>query len=238
MEHTLELIERSHAGDKDAREALVEENMGLVYSVARRFTGRGCETEDLLQIGSIGLLKAIDNFDPAFEVRFSTYAVPMIAGEIRRFLRDDGMLKVSRSLKETAARVCAAREELEKKSGREPTMEELSSRTGAAMEEIVLAIESAAEVESLYKTVYQGDGTAILLMDRIEDQGNAGEELLNRMVLRQLLDSLDEKESRIIRLRYFEERTQTQVAKELGMTQVQVSRMEKRILKKMRGRFF
>lgn len=238
MDRTLTLIERSHAGDKEARKTLVEENMGLVYSIVRRFAGRGCEMEDLIQLGSIGLLKAIDKFDPSFDVRFSTYAVPMITGEIKRFLRDDGLIKVSRTLKETAMKVCVTREQLEKKKGREPTLEELSEETGAAVEEIVLAMESAAEVESIYKTIYQGDGTAILLMDRLEDKKDPGEELLNHMVLGQLLDSLEEKEKRLIEMRYFEEKTQVQVAQALSMTQVQVSRMEKKILLKMRGSFF
>lgn len=238
MDRTLTLIEKSHEGDKEARKTLVEENMGLVYSIVRRFAGRGCEMEDLIQLGSIGLIKAIDKFDTSFDVRFSTYAVPMIAGEIKRFLRDDGMIKVSRSLKETALKVCVTRERLEKKKGREPTLEELARETGAAMEEIVLAMESAAEVESLYKTIYQGDGSAIMLMDRLEDKQDSGEELLNHMVLKQVLDSLEEKERRLIEMRYFEDCTQNQVAEELSMTQVQVSRLEKKILKKMRGRFF
>ena len=156
MEHTLVLVKKAHEGDKVARETLVEENMGLVYTIARRFQGRGHEMEDLIQIGCIGLIKAIDKFDTTFEVKFSTYAVPMIAGEIRRFLRDDGMIKVSRSLKETAAKACMTREILEKRNGREPTLEEISEEIGAAREDIVLAMESAAEVESLHQTIYQG----------------------------------------------------------------------------------
>lgn len=194
MEHTLALIEKAHGGDKEARETLVEENMGLVYTIARRFGGRGHEPEDLVQIGSIGLLKAIDKFDTSFDVRFSTYAVPMISGEIKRFLRDDGMIKVSRSLKETAGKACMAREILEKRNGREPTLEEISAEIGAAREDIVLAMESAAEVESLHKTIYQGDGSAILLMDRLEERRNPNEELLNSMLLRGLLEGLPETE--------------------------------------------
>ncbi len=236
MEQTLALIKQAHEGDKAAREKLVEENMGLVYTIVRRFLGRGHEMEDLIQIGSIGLIKAIDKFDASYEVRFSTYAVPMIAGEIRRFLRDDGMIKVSRSLKETAVKAAAAREMLEKKNGREPTMEEISEEIGADREDIVLALESAAEVESLHKTIYQGDGNAISLMDRLEEQKDANEELLNHMVLRELLEGLPEEEHKLIYMRYFGEKTQTEVAKELGMSQVQVSRYEKKILKKLRGR--
>ena len=236
MEHTLALIEKAHGGDKEARETLVEENMGLVYTIVRRFAGRGHEMEDLIQIGSIGLIKAIDKFNSAFDVKFSTYAVPMIAGEIKRFLRDDGMIKVSRSLKETAGKAYMAKEALEKKYGREPTLEEISEEIGAAREDIVLAMESAAEVESLHKTIYQGDGNAISLMDKLEEQGNPNEEVLNHMVLNDVIQTLHEEERILIRLRYFEDKTQMEVARALGMSQVQVSRYEKKILKKMRGR--
>ncbi len=236
MEHTLALIEKAHGGDKEARETLVEENMGLVYTIVRRFAGRGHEMEDLIQIGSIGLIKAIDKFNSAFDVKFSTYAVPMIAGEIKRFLRDDGMIKVSRSLKETAGKAYMVKEALEKKYGREPSLEEISEELGASREDIVLAMESAAEVESLHKTIYQGDGNAISLMDKLEEQGNPNEELLNHMVLNDVIQTLHEEERMLIRLRYFEDKTQMEVARALGMSQVQVSRYEKKILKKMRGR--
>ncbi len=236
MEHTLALIEKAHGGDKEARETLVEENMGLVYTIVRRFAGRGHEMEDLIQIGSIGLIKAIDKFNSAFDVKFSTYAVPMIAGEIKRFLRDDGMIKVSRSLKETAGKAYMVKEALEKKYGREPSLEEISEEIGASREDIVLAMESAAEVESLHKTIYQGDGNAISLMDKLEEQGNPNEELLNHMVLNDAIQTLHEEERMLIRLRYFEDKTQMEVARALGMSQVQVSRYEKKILKKMRGR--
>ncbi len=234
MEHTQWLIERAHQGDKAAREQLVEENLGLVYTIVKRFAGRGTETEDLFQIGSIGLLKAIDHFDLSFDVKFSTYAVPMIAGEIKRFLRDDGMIKVSRSLKETAHRTSAAREKLEKALGREPTVEELTRETGIPGEDIVMAMEAAADVESLQKPVYQGDGTAIYLEDRIEEKENMNEKILDRMVLREVLDTLEPEEHFLICMRYFSDKTQAQVADMMGRTQVQVSRMEKRILKKMR----
>ena len=236
MEHTLALIEKAHGGDKEARETLVEENMGLVYTIVRRFAGRGHEMEDLIQIGSIGLIKAIDKFNSAFDVKFSTYAVPMIAGEIKRFLRDDGMIKVSRSLKETAGKAYMVKEALEKKYGREPSLEEISEEIGASREDIVLAMESAAEVESLHKTIYQGDGNAISLMDKLEEQGNPNEELLNHMVLNDVIQTLHEEERMLIRLRYFEDKTQMEVARALGMSQVQVSRYEKKILKKKRGR--
>ncbi len=234
MEHTLALIKRVHEGDKNAREQLVEENMGLVFTVVHRFQGRGCDQEDLVQIGCIGLLKAIDNFDCSYEVRFSTYAVPMITGEIKRFLRDDGMIKVSRILKEEAAKAYRARDLLEKRGGREPTVEEIAQETGISAEDLVLAMEAMSEVESLSQTIYSGDGTPVLLGDRLPDNKDRNEELLNRMLLLGLLKLLSEDEQEIIRLRYFEDCTQVQVAERLGMTQVQVSRAEKRILKKLR----
>ena len=234
MEQTLELLKRVHEGDKSAREQLVEENMGLVYTVVRRFLGRGCEQEDLVQIGSIGLLKAIDHFDTSYDVRFSTYAVPMITGEIRRFLRDDGIVKVSRILKEAAAKAFRAREALEKQKGTEPTMEEIAQETGISREDLAMAMEAVSEVEALSQTIYSGDGTPVLLGDRLADREDHNEALLNRMLLAQLLELLSEDEQEVIRLRYFEEQTQVQVAKRLGMTQVQVSRAEKRILKKLR----
>lgn len=234
MEHTLALIKRVHEGDKKAREELTEANMGLVFTVAHRFAGRGYDREDLIQIGSIGLLKAIDHFDCTFEVRFSTYAVPMIAGEIRRFLRDDGMIKVSRTLKEMAAKAYYAKEVLEKRNGMEPTIEELAEETGIDREDLVLALEAVSEVESFSQTVYSGDGSPVLLGDRLPDHQDHNEEVLNRMLLEGLLNMLGEDEQEIIRLRYFEDQTQMQVAGRLGMTQVQVSRAEKRILKKLR----
>ena len=236
MDETRELLKLTKEGDQDAREKIVLDNMGLIWSVVKRFTGRGHEPEDLFQIGSIGLLKAVDKFDLSYDVKFSTYAVPMITGEIKRFLRDDGMIKVSRSLKEMAVKVCMTREKLEKDYGREPTLEEVSEEIGATREEIVMAMESASEVESLHKTIYQGDGNAISLMDGIKEEKDASEELLDHMLLNSLLGTLEEKERDLLRLRYFEDLTQVQVAKQLDMTQVQVSRMEKKILGKLRER--
>ena len=236
MEEVSVLIGKSQSGDKEAREVLIEKNLGLVHHIVKRFLGRGYDPEDLFQIGVIGLMKAIDKFDLKLEVRFSTYAVPMITGEIRRFLRDDGMIKVSRSLKEMAVKVCMTREKLEKDYGREPTLEEVSEEIGATREEIVMAMESASEVESLHKTIYQGDGNAISLMDGIKEEKDASEELLDHMLLNSLLGTLEEKERDLLRLRYFEDLTQVQVAKQLDMTQVQVSRMEKKILGKLRER--
>lgn len=234
MQETLALIERAHQGDKAARDLLYEQNTGLVISIARRFLGRGVELEDLIQIGSIGLLKAVDKFDCSQDVRLSTYAVPMIAGEIRRFLRDDGLVKVSRTLKENQYHIHLLQEKLERELGREPTVQELSSHSGLPVEELILAMESKAEVESLQKAIYQKDGQEISLMDRLPEKKNAQEELLNHIFLEELLKTLDEREKHLIQLRFFGDRTQTEVAKEFGISQVQVSRMEKRILSKMR----
>ena len=234
MDETMKLIEMAHGGDKAARERLVMDNVGLVWSIVRRFTGRGCETEDLFQIGSIGLIKAIDKFDTSYEVRFSTYAVPMIAGEIKRFLRDDGMIKVSRSIKEMGARVSAARERLSGALGREPTLEELADLLGASREEVAASMEAGCQVESLYAPSGSGEENNLTILDRVAEEREDQEELLNRMVLGQLLKSLDKKQREIIVRRYFYNQTQTQIADSFGISQVQVSRMERRILKEMR----
>ena len=170
MERTAELIRRSQDGDKEARDTLIQENMGLVHHVVRRFLGRGAEAEDLTQIGAIGLMKAIERFDLSYEVRFSTYAVPMIAGEIRRFLRDDSMLKVSRSLKELAVKAAKLREKLFMEQGEEPGIPELARQLGVEPEELVLACDSCSEVESLHKIIYQGDGEGVSLMERVEEK--------------------------------------------------------------------
>lgn len=236
MDETMKLIARAHQGDKQARDQLVQENTGLVWSIVRRFAQRGVEMEDLFQIGAIGLIKAIDKFDMKFDVRFSTYAVPMIAGEIRRFLRDDGMIKVSRSLKELAMKARAAREELTASLGREPGIEEIAAVVGASSEEVAASLEAGAEVESLYRPVGTGEERAICLMDRIEEKEDRQEKLLNRVVLEQLLAELAPQERDVILRRYFKSQTQTQVAEALGISQVQVSRLEKRILKAMRSR--
>lgn len=228
------LIERSQHGDKEARERLVEENLGLVWSIVRRFTGRGTDMEDLFQIGAMGLLKAIDKFDISFEVKFSTYAVPMIAGEIKRFLRDDGLVKVSRTMKENCWKIHRETESFRQEYGREPTIEELSVRTALSREDIVLSLESSAEVESIYKTIPQKDGSEVCLLDRVESQGNGMQQLLNRVVLEQLLTELPENERRLIMMRYLQDKTQSEVAQVLGVSQVQVSRLEKKILKQMR----
>lgn len=234
MDETMKLIGMAHEGDKTARDRLVMDNVGLVWSIVRRFGGRGYELEDLFQIGSIGLIKAVDKFDTSYEVRFSTYAVPMITGEIKRFLRDDGMIKVSRSIKEMKTRVNMARENLSGSLGREPTLEELASSVGATREEVAASLEAGAQVESLYAPSGSGEDNNLSLMDRLPDESGENDALLDRMVLGELLKALDKKEQEIIIRRYFYNQTQSQIAGVLGISQVQVSRMEKRILKQMR----
>lgn len=230
----MELLIRAKKGDKEAGKLLVQENLGLVGSVVKRFENRGYEWDDLFQIGAIGLLKAIEKFDFSYEVRFSTYAVPLVAGEIRRFLRDDGMMKVSRSIKESGWRIKRSREKLEQQLGRSVTLQELAEDTGLSEEEVALAIDASEEIASIYQPVYQSDGSELYLLDKMADDSPAEEELLNRMTVRQLLERLEPKEAQLIKLRYFEGNTQSQVADAMGMTQVQVSRMEKKILCKMR----
>ena len=234
MEETSVLIERSHAGDKEAREVLIENNLGLVHHIVKRFVGRGYDPEDLFQIGCIGLMKAIDKFDLQFDVKFSTYAVPMISGEIKRFLRDDGMVKVSRSVKENGWKITQARERLQYVLGREPTLQEWQKETGLSLDDIVMALEAGVEVESIYKSVYQSDGNEIYLIDQLMGDQNEKEYLLNQMLVSQLLDELQGTEKELILLRYFQGKTQVEIARRLGISQVQVSRLEKKILQKMR----
>lgn len=230
----LELISRAQSGDSEAENFLVENNIGLVRSVIRRFLNRGCEYDDLVQIGSIGLLKAIKKFDTSFNVRFSTYAIPMIIGEIKRFLRDDGMIKVSRNLKEIANKAHVAKETLEKNYGREPTISEIASVLEISKEDLVVALESVQSTEYLYETIHQDDGSPILLIDRISCNEGEDIEIIDRLVLKEVLSALDPKERQIIMLRYFKDMTQCQVANILGMSQVQVSRVEKKIIDKLR----
>ena len=236
MDKTLELLKLAKEGNQDAKDRVVTENLGLVWAVARRFLGRGHELEDLYQIGCIGLMKCIDKFDLSFDVKFSTYAVPMISGEIKRFLRDDGMIKVSRTLKETAYKVKKVREEIMNRTGMEPKLEEISQLLEIDVEEIVASLEANVEVESIHKTIYQNDGNAIYLLDKIADVADENETLLDHLVVEELMGQLEETEAQIIRMRYFENKTQTEIAKGIGISQVQVSRMEKKILLKMRQR--
>ena len=221
-------------GDKAAREKYVKGNLRLVLSVIQRFSNNHEHADDLFQVGCIGLMKAVDNFDRSLDVKFSTYAVPMIIGEIRRYLRDDGMLKVSRSLKENCARIYSARETLEKELGREPTLEEVAKAAELSADEVLMSLEAGSEVESLHKIIYQGDGNDISLMDRLPEKENGQDAALDRIFLDEILKKLDVKERQLIGMRYFKDMTQTEIAAEMGISQVQVSRMEKRILKELK----
>lgn len=234
MEEVSVLIAKSQQGDKEAREVLIEKNLGLVHAIVRRFIGRGVEAEDLFQIGTIGLIKAIDNFDLSFDVKFSTYAVPLITGEIKRFLRDDGIVKVSRTIREQSQKLKLLRQSLQGQLGREPTLQELVAESGYTMEEIVMATEADCKVESIYTNVYQNDGNQVALVDMLGKEDTEKEELLNKMLLQQLIGNLNEKETLLIQMRYFQDKTQTEVAKCMGISQVQVSRLEKKILLSMK----
>ena len=231
---TLTLINRAHQGDKLARDKILIENTGLIWSIVRRFLNRGHEGEDLFQIGCIGMLKAIDRFDTEFDVAFSTYAVPMIAGEIRRFIRDDGIVKISRKIKENQMKIMHQREIYINEKKQEPTIEELEKVCDLTKEEIVMAMDASRNVESIDKEMYSKD-SAYTLMDLAEDDTNIEEMVLNKIMVQQLMDMLESKERKIINLRYFKNKTQSPVAKEMGMTQVQVSRLEKKILNSMRN---
>lgn len=233
MEHTFALIQKAQQGDREAKDILLRENSGLIWSVVRRFGGRGADLEDLYQIGAIGLLKCIDKFDFGYDVKFSTYAVPMVMGEIRRFLRDDGTVKVSRRLKELAFRAKRLQERKLLEESREMTLQELAEALGAEREEIVLALEAGREVESLYAAGGGGEDNALRLIDKLPDPADH-EKMLDRISLKEAMGELDEKERQIIWMRYFQDRTQADVAKEIGISQVQVSRIEKKTLLRMR----
>lgn len=234
-EETMELIEKTQNGDENAKDKLVRHNLGLIRSVLKGFLNRGYDVEDLFQIGSIGLLKAIEKFDSSFNVRFSTYAVPMIVGEIKRFLRDDGIIKVSRSLKQTAWVAKQAEERLTKTLGREPTIEEISKEIGIEKEEIVMALESSYHPEYLYDVVHENDGSPLHVIDKISNESeDDDEEIIDHILLKEVLSQLKPRDRQVIVLRYFKDRTQSDVAKLLGISQVQVSRIEKKIIEEMR----
>ena len=234
----LELFRLAKNGNKEAKEKIVSDNTGLVWSIARRFYGRGYDLEDIYQIGCIGLLKAIDRFSEEYEVKFSTYAVPLIAGEIKRFLRDNGMIKVSRILKQNGYRISQAREALSIRLGRDPSMDEISAATGLSDEEIILATDANREIESIYQPVYEHDGSEMCLVDKLADEAGTlktEDNLYNKILIEQAMSRLDEKEKALINLRYFQDKTQNETAKELGISQVQVSRLEKKLLFVMRN---
>lgn len=234
MERTCELIRQAKEGNKKAQEILVEENTGLIWSVVKRFQGRGYDKEDLFQIGSIGLLKCIDNFDLERKVKFSTYAVPLIMGEIKRFLRDDGLVKVSRSLKEASYKIKREKEHYEKLYNREPTLKEIAATLDMDESDILMAMESGQDVCSLHQIIYQNEGDEIHLEDKLEQQSDLIEQTVDNIYIQELLQKLNEQERKLIELRYFQNQTQAVIAGIMGISQVQVSRLEKKILEKLR----
>ena len=233
-EDNLQLIPLAKEGNTEALNKLIEANLPLVTSISKKFTNRGYEYEDIYQIGCMGLVKAIKNFDEKYNVKFSTYAVPMIIGEIKRFLRDDGMIKVSRNVKSLAKKLHFDKEALTKKLNREPTVEELAQFSGMDKEEILFALESSASMQYLYEVIHQDDGSPVLLIDKLSENAIEDKNITEKLALKEALRNLDTKSRQIIVLRYFKDKTQIQVAKMLGISQVQVSRIEKKVLQEMR----
>ena len=229
-----ELIRRSQDGDQEARDTIVQGNLRLVWSVVQRFLNRGYEPDDLYQIGCIGLLKSVDKFDLSFDVKFSTYAVPMIIGEIQRFLRDDGTVKVSRSIKEQGNKIRRAKEELSKTYGRVPTVNEIAEFLELSPEEVVFAQEASKQPASIHETVYENDGDPITLLDQIADTSEM--KWFDKIALKDAIELLNEREKLIVLLRYYKDQTQSEVAERLGISQVQVSRLEKKILQQIKVR--
>ena len=234
MEGFKELMQQAHGGDKGARDTLIAGNLGLVHTIANRFEHRGHEREELFQIGCIGLMKAVDKFDLSLNLAFSTYAVPVIMGEIRRFLRDDGIVKVSRSLKEASYKIKREKEHYQKLYNREPTLKEIAVTLNMDESDILMAMESGQEVCSLHQVIYQSEGDEIHLEDKLEQQADLIEQTVDNIYVQELLKKLNEQERQIIHMRYFQNQTQAAIAKKIGISQVQVSRMEKKILNKLR----
>lgn len=230
------LIKRVKEGDKEAQDKLVENNMGLVYSVVKRYSGGSYDAEDLIQIGAIGLIKAVKKFDTRFNVRFSTYAVPVIAGEIKRFMRDDGSVKISRTLKETAMKGWRTAEELRRELNREPTVKEIAKKGDIDEELLSEAFEAAAPPTSIYEKIYESGDKEIQLLDTMASQGDE-EKMINKVMADCILQKLSPRERQVMVLRYYKGKTQTEIARELGVSQVQVSRIEKQIIKSVRSSF-
>ena len=233
-EDNSQLLTLAKEVNKDALNRMIEMNLPLVSSISKKFLNRGYEYDDIFQIGCIGLVKAINNFDVKFNVKFSTYAVPMIMGEIKRFLRDDGMIKVSRNIKSLAKKLHFDKQKLTVKLNREPTIDELSEYSGIEKEDIVQALESLNSLQYLYDTIHKDDGAPVLLIDKISEKAEDDEKMIDKIALKEALRSIDEKGRQIIMLRYFKDKTQVEVAKMLGISQVQVSRIEKKVLILMR----
>ena len=227
------LLVQAKAGDEAARERIINCNLRLVFNLIQRFSNRGYDMEDLFQIGTIGLIKAIDKFDLSYQVRFSTYAVPMVIGEIRRFLRDDGPMKISRSLKETGIRIRYTQEQLTNELGREPKLSEVAEKLELTLEQLTEAMEATQYLTSIHEELYQDDGDAIYVIDQLADQ-QEDNQFLDHMALEEVMDRLPDREKNILYLRFYRDQTQTEVAKKIGISQVQVSRLERSALKKVR----
>lgn len=235
-DNDMKIIERAQNGSKEDMTKLIEDNNGLIWSIVRRFSGRGYDTEDLYQIGSIGFIKAIQRFDTSFEVRLSTYAVPYILGEIKRYIRDDGPIKVSRSIKELNVKILELQKEYFNKYGRDITLEEISKELKISKEEITMAMDSTRPVDSIESAKYKDNKTdkTVSILEQISTGKDEQTEITNRITIKKLIGELDEKEKEIIMLRYYKQKTQMQVSKILGITQVQVSRIERKVLEKMK----
>lgn len=234
MDRIHTLIKEAQEGSKTAFEEIVNENMGLIWSVVKKFRGKGVDSDDLFQLGAMGLIKAVRKFSFDYEVKFSTYAVPMIMGEIKRFMRDDGIIKVSRGLKETAFRAVKARESLRIKNNREPTIDEIAEYMNIDSETLAMAFNSTKEVDSIDRSIESENGRELHIMDTIVSEEDKSEKIVNNIMLRESIMRLDERERQIVIMRYIQELTQSQVAEKIGVSQVQVSRLEKKILLKMR----
>lgn len=230
----LELLKKSHAGDKQARDELIKGNLRLVLSVIQRFSNRGENMDDLFQVGVIGLIKAIDNFDTSLNVRFSTYAVPMCIGEIRRYLRDDNAVRVSRSMRDTAYKAMQVKERLTNEYGKEPTVEQIANELEMKKSDVVLALEAIVDPVSLYEPVYSDGGDTIYVMDQVGDS-NTDTDWIDEISIKDELKKLDKREQNILYLRFMQGKTQMEVAKEVGISQAQVSRLEKNALKRIKG---
>lgn len=224
---TRELLEKARGGDKQAREKLIAGNLRLVLSVVQRFGSRGEAADDLFQVGCVGLIKSIDHFDLSLNVRFSTYAVPMIIGEIRRYLRDNSAIRVSRSMRDTAYKVLQVRDRYLAENQREPTVEQIAQELGIPREEVVFAMDAIVDPVSLYEPVYSDGGDAICVMDQVSDTRNTDEAWTDRIALKEAMKRLDDRERRILSLRFYEGKTQMEVSAEVGISQAQVSRLEK-----------
>lgn len=234
MDRIHNLIKEAQNGNKEAFEYIINENIGLIWSIVKKFQGRNIDNDDLFQLGSMGLVKAVKNFNFNFNVKFSTYAVPMILGEIKRFIRDDGIIKVSRGLKETAFKAMKAREILIMNGNKEPTIDEIAEYINIDKETIILSMNASQEVDSIDRNLSNDKGKEINVIDTIVSEYDKSEKIVNNILLKQTLKKLEDKEKMIITMRYIEELTQSQVAKKIGVSQVQVSRLEKKILLKMR----